>query len=54
MDCIVHGVAKNRTRLSDFHFHLCLLHWQERSSPLAPPGSPGEKDRQTVSEQTIT
>ena len=20
MDCIVHGVAKNRTRLSDFHF----------------------------------
>ena len=22
MDCIVHGVAKNRTQLSDFHFHL--------------------------------
>ena len=22
MDCIVHGVAKSRTRLSDFHFHL--------------------------------
>ena len=21
MDCIVHGVAKNRTRLSNFHFH---------------------------------
>ena len=21
MDCIVHGVAKSRTRLSDFHFH---------------------------------
>ena len=21
MDCIVHGVAKNHTRLSDFHFH---------------------------------
>ena len=20
MDCIVHGVAKSRTRLSDFHF----------------------------------
>ena len=20
-DCIVHGVAKSRTRLSDFHFH---------------------------------
>ena len=22
MDCIVHGVAKGRTRLNDFHFHL--------------------------------
>ena len=21
MDCIVHGVSKNRTRLNDFHFH---------------------------------
>ena len=21
MDCIVHGVAKSKTRLSDFHFH---------------------------------
>ena len=21
MDCIVHGVAKSRIRLSDFHFH---------------------------------
>ena len=21
MDCIVHGVEKSRTRLSDFHFH---------------------------------
>ena len=21
MDCIVHGVAKRQTRLSDFHFH---------------------------------
>ena len=30
MDCIVHGVAKNQTRLSNFHFSLhywrkCLL-----------------------------
>ena len=25
MDCIVHGVAKSRTRLNDFHFH-CLLY----------------------------
>ena len=22
IDCIVHGVAKSRTRLSDLHFHL--------------------------------
>ena len=22
MDCIVHGVTKSRTQLSDFHFHL--------------------------------
>ena len=22
MDCMVHGVAKNRTQLSDFHVHL--------------------------------
>ena len=27
MDCIVHGIAKSQTRLSDFHFHLlwCLV-----------------------------
>ena len=25
MDCIVHGVAKNQTRLSGFHFHLSIL-----------------------------
>ena len=25
MDCIVHGVAKSRARLSDFHFHVTLL-----------------------------
>ena len=24
MDCIVHGVAKSQTRLSDFHFHFHL------------------------------
>ena len=24
MDCTVHGVAKSRTQLSDFHFHLGL------------------------------
>ena len=25
VDCIVHGVAKSRTRLSNFHFHFELL-----------------------------
>ena len=25
MDCIVHGLAKSWTRLSDFHFHFSLL-----------------------------
>ena len=32
MDCIVHGVAKSRTSLSDFHFHFPLpgLHPQSR------------------------
>ena len=24
MDCIVHGVAKSRTRMSDFHFTHCV------------------------------
>ena len=26
MDCIVHGVAKGQTQLSDFHFHLLVIH----------------------------
>ena len=26
MDCIVHGVAKSQTRLSDFHFNVIILH----------------------------
>ena len=31
MDCIVHGVAKSQTRLSDFHLHfiLCLLLYRQ-------------------------
>ena len=24
-DCVVHGVAKSRTRLSDFHFHFLFM-----------------------------
>ena len=31
MDCIVHGVAKSQTRLSDFHFHFSNI---SVSSPL--------------------
>ena len=27
MDCIVHGVTKSRTWLSDFHFHFTFLLW---------------------------
>ena len=30
MDCIVHGVAKNWTQLSDFHFH-CSLEPEHRN-----------------------
>ena len=25
MDCVIHGVAKSWTRLSDFHFHFSLV-----------------------------
>ena len=25
MDCLVHGAAKSRTQLSDFHFHFMLI-----------------------------
>ena len=24
MDCIVHGIAKSQTQLSDFHFHMYM------------------------------
>ena len=32
MDCIVHGVAKSQTRLSDFHF-TSLLHFLQGDQP---------------------
>ena len=35
MDCIVHGVAKNRTQLSDFHFHFVTC--QGMLKNLLPP-----------------
>ena len=33
MDCIVHGVTKSRTRLSDFSFHLSQFGWQYVALP---------------------
>ena len=30
MDCIVHGVAKSLTRLSDFHFHFALQELKDK------------------------
>ena len=33
MDCIVHGVTKSQTRLTDFHFHFCALHPLTITSP---------------------
>ena len=39
-DCIVHGVTKSRTRLSDFHLHFTILVWFlpyiSMNSPLKP------------------
>ena len=40
MDCIVHGVAKNRTRLSDFNFSLGLR-LSYTTLPLWPQSSHG-------------
>ena len=40
MDSVVHGVAKGRTRLSDFHFHvLCLVMSLCDPMDSSPPGS---------------
>ena len=42
MDCIVHGVAKSRTRMSDFHFHmivgLAILQFEGQASRLETQG----------------
>ena len=32
MDCIAHGVAKSRPRLSDFHFHFPTVYHRELNS----------------------
>ena len=43
MDCIVHGVAKSQTRLSNFHFHFMLscfsCVWLCNPIDCSPPGS---------------
>ena len=34
MDCVVHGVAKSQTGLSDFHFHRLVIIFLSRSKYL--------------------
>ena len=42
MDCIIHGVTKSQTRLSDFHFHCvhCVCDAIQPSHPLSSPSPP--------------
>ena len=35
MDCIVHGVTRIRTRLSDFHFHFCFARLDCSNKPIS-------------------
>ena len=35
MDCIVHGITKSRTQLSDFHFH--VRKWSQLGAELVLP-----------------
>ena len=44
MDCIVHGVAKSRTPLSDFHFHINIG---------VPPVAQMEKNLPAVQETQV-
>ena len=41
MDCIVHGVTKSWTQLSDFHFMELLGDWENKQPPLER--APGEE-----------
>ena len=43
MDCIVHGVAKGQTQLSDFHFHNKEI---LRQCPAVGASKDAEKDRE--------
>ena len=40
MDCIVHGVAKSRTRLSNFDYHHTHLEETKQHTPLSITVSP--------------
>ena len=55
MDCIVHGVAKSQTRLSDFHFHDDLLELTPRKDVLFIMGleCKSRKSRDTWSNRQI-
>ena len=57
MDCIVHGVAKSQTRLSDFHFHptaspyKCREGETDREIPSGRRFEDGGRDRGEASTQ---
>jgi len=48
MDCIVHGVAKSQTQLSDFHFHNKEI---LRQCPAVGTTKDAEKDREKKTRQ---
>ena len=50
MDCIVHGVAKSGTQLSDFHFMSSILNYSCVSSVAKQSAS---KDRQKIIKQIL-
>ena len=43
MDCVVHGVAKSRTRVSNFHFILNFLIWNWSETSASQNGLPSMK-----------
>ena len=45
MDCIVHGVAKSRTRLSNFHFHPALR-WGPLGEKMLAASSANDTEQQ--------
>ena len=53
MDCIVHGVTKSRTRLSDFHFHFLSLHAYLNIRKKAPRQGIWLKHKHTANEKII-